>query len=101
MAAAKLYPGARVGEIVDMGADEYYWTKTIAIVKTPGGIEISWDCLPGVRYYRVDYADALGLGMTWNAFPEIIDGFGLERVSYLDTMADQTQMRFYRIREHQ
>jgi hypothetical protein len=88
------------GSFVDMGADEYYWTGTVSIVGIPDGIEISWDCVWGITHYRVEYADALSEGMTWNTFPEIIDATGLERASYVDTAAGPLQMRFYRVGEH-
>lgn len=84
-----------------MGADEYHWAKTIEIVETPAGMEISWDCVWGIRYYEVQYANALSQGMTWYTFPGVIDGEGLERASYLDQTAGGLTMRFYRVREHQ
>ena len=86
-----------------MGADEYHWVKTVLVVETPGGIEISWDCVwhdpqvPETRLYRVQYANALSLGMTWNTFGYIIDGGGWDRVSYLDTTAGGLTTRIYRV----
>ncbi len=86
------------GQTVDMGADEYYWTRSAAIRKTASGIEISWDCIWCSTLFKVDYADQLSIGMTWNTFPETIDGTGLQRASYLDTTAGATRMRLYRVR---
>ncbi len=88
------------GCTVDMGADEYYWTRTIAITEVPEGIQLCWNCIPGVSFYRVQYADALSQQTTWNTFPEIIDGTGLDSVSYTDTTAGSETIRFYRIIEH-
>jgi len=67
----------------------------------PNGVELSWDHLRGIDKYRLDYADALALPMTWNTFPEIIDGTGLERVSYIDTTASGHDTRFYRVKEYE
>lgn len=84
-----------------MGADEYHWVKTVQVVETPSGTQISWDCVWGINLYRVQYADALSLGMAWNTFPGIVDGTGLQRASYVDTTAGGLAMRFYRVMEHQ
>ena len=70
-------------------------------VDAHSGMELSWDCIRGVTDYRVDYADELSMGMTWNTFAGTVDGSGLERVSYIDTTAGNHQIRFYRIREDQ
>jgi hypothetical protein len=64
-------------------------------------MEISWDCVWGMNLYRVQYADALSLDMTWNTFPGIVDGTGLERASYPDTSAGGVAMRFYRVMEYE
>ncbi len=88
------------GCIVDMGADEYYWTRTIAITEVAEGIQLSWNCIPGVSFYRVQYADALSHQTTWNTFPQVIDGTGLDCVSYTDTTAGSETIRFNRIIEH-
>jgi len=84
-----------------MGADEYHWVKTVQLVETPSGMEISWDCVWGITLYRVQYADALSLGMTWNWFPAIVDGTGLQRASYVDTTAGGLVKRFYRVVQNQ
>ncbi len=89
------------GGIVDMGADEYYWTRSVLARKTPAGIEVSWDCIWGITEYRVDYAEELSMDTTWSTFPGIIDGTGLERASYLDTTAGPEETRFYRVREYE
>jgi hypothetical protein len=84
-----------------MGADEYYWTRTVTTTKVANGIQISWECLNGATSYKVDYAGALSAGMTWSTFPETISGSGLERASYVDTGAGSQRMRFYRVRKFQ
>jgi len=89
------------GQTVDMGADEYYWTRSATIRKTASGIEISWDCIWCSTLFKVDYAEQLSIGMTWNTFPETINGSGLERASYVDTYAGSQGIRFYRVRKFQ
>ena len=84
-----------------MGADEYHWAKTVELAEIPSGMEISWDCVWGITLYRVQYADALSLGMAWNTFPGIVDGTGLERAIYVDTTAGSVPMRFYRVMEYE
>jgi hypothetical protein len=86
--------------IGDMEMNGYYWTGTITITEAPGGVELSWDCIRDVSHYRVQYAHALSQQTTWNTFPEIIDGTGLDSVSYTDTTAGSETIRFYRITEH-
>ncbi len=87
----------RYSATVDMGADEYPWTMTVAIVKSGTDIEVSWNAIPAVRYYRVEYADALSFATTWT--PSVrIDALGLDRAIWLDSTVGSLWMRFYRVR---